>query len=180
MHHEDGIINGAKLPTGCQMLRCMLAIKPGANGVLSQFDAAMVVLEQVWQFYMKANIPMAKCSNETTAKQLETMECRLDATFPLWPPNVEKLIDNPEDLAFLASMKTDRVATFGVLDIKLQLKSQAVNVHISLHLTQQLTEQKDQVLETISEEQHKQWTPPPLCTLHWDSKLTPMLSIRPC
>ncbi len=33
-----------------------------------------------------------------------------------------------------------------------------------------------QVLETISEEQHKQWTPPPLCTLHWDSKLTPMLS----
>ena len=29
-----------------------------------------------------------------------------------------------------------------------------------------------QVLETTSEEQHKQWTPPPLCTLHWDSKLT--------
>ncbi|KAJ8005633.1 hypothetical protein DPEC_G00119960 [Dallia pectoralis] len=100
-HHEDGIINGAKLPTGCQMLRCMLAIKPGANGVLPQFEAAMVVLEQVWPFYMKANIPM-------------------------------------------------------------------------------LTEQKDQVLETISEEQHKQWTPPPLCSLHWDSKLTPMLSIRPC
>ncbi|CAL8370419.1 unnamed protein product [Boreogadus saida] len=35
---------------------------------------------------------------------------------------VENLIDNPEDLAFLASMKTDRVATFGVLDKKLQLK----------------------------------------------------------
>ncbi len=50
------------------------------------------------------------------------MECRLDATFPLWPPNVEKLIDNPEYLAFLASMKTDRVATFGVLDKKRQLK----------------------------------------------------------
>ena len=32
------------------------------------------------------------------------------------------LIDNPEDLAFLASMKTDRVVTFGVLDKKLQLK----------------------------------------------------------
>ncbi|KAJ8007589.1 hypothetical protein DPEC_G00095600 [Dallia pectoralis] len=59
-HHEDGIINGAKLPTGCQMLRCMLAIKPGANGVLSQFEAAMVVLEQVWPFYMKANIPMVR------------------------------------------------------------------------------------------------------------------------
>ena len=36
--------------------------------------------------------------------------------------NVENLIDNPEDLAFFASMKTDRVATFGVLDKKLQLK----------------------------------------------------------
>ncbi|KAJ8015190.1 hypothetical protein DPEC_G00023560 [Dallia pectoralis] len=144
---EDGIITGAKLPTGRQILRCMLAIKPGANGVLSQFEAAMVVLVQVQPFYKKANIPMvrdkhachnvvdlvnaniklrkisqAKCSNETTAKQLETMECRLDATFLLWPPNVEKLIDNPEDLAFLASMKTDRVATFGVLDKKLQLK----------------------------------------------------------
>ncbi|KAJ7985890.1 hypothetical protein DPEC_G00345160 [Dallia pectoralis] len=140
---EDGIITGAKLPN----LRCMLAIKPGANGVLSQFKAAMVVLEQVWPFYKKANIPMvrdkhachnvvdlvnaniklwkisqAKCSNETTAKQLETMECRPDPTFLLWPPNVEKLIDNPEDLVFLASMKTDRVATFGVLDKKLQLK----------------------------------------------------------
>ena len=32
------------------------------------------------------------------------------------------------------------------------------------------------MLETISEEQHEQWTPPPMCTLHWDSKLTPMLN----
>ncbi len=125
----------------------MLAKKPGANGALSQFEAAKVVLEQVRPFYKKANIPMvsdkrachkmvdlvnannklrkisqAKRSSEITAKQLEKMECRLDATFPLWPPNVVKLIDNPEDLAFLASMKTDRVATFGVLDKKRQLK----------------------------------------------------------
>ncbi|XP_034087493.1 uncharacterized protein LOC117556300 [Gymnodraco acuticeps] len=144
---EDGIITGAKLPTGRQILRYMLAKKPGANGALSQFEATKGVLEQVRPFYKKANIPMvsdkrachkmvdlvnannklrkisqAKRSSETTAKQLEKMECRLDATFPLWPPNVEKLIDNLEDLAFLASMKTDRVATFGVLDKKLQLK----------------------------------------------------------
>ncbi len=125
----------------------MLAKKPGANGALSQFEAAKVVLEQVRPFYKKANIPMvsdkrachkmvdlvnannklrkisqAKRSSEIAAKQLEKMECRLDATFPLWPPNVEKLIDNPEDLAFLASMETDRVATFGVLDKMRQLK----------------------------------------------------------
>ncbi|KAI4799919.1 hypothetical protein KUCAC02_016457 [Chaenocephalus aceratus] len=141
------ITTGAKLPTGRQILRCMLAKKPGGNGALSQFEATKGVLEQVRPFYKKANIPMvsdkrachkmvdlvnannklrkisqAKRSSETSAKQLEKMECRLDATFPLWPPNVEKLIDNPEDLAFLASMKTDRVATFSVLDKKLQLK----------------------------------------------------------
>jgi hypothetical protein len=33
-----------------------------------------------------------------------------------------------------------------------------------------------QVLEAISKERHEQWTPPPMCTLHWDSKLTQMLS----
>ncbi|KAJ8015970.1 hypothetical protein DPEC_G00002230 [Dallia pectoralis] len=91
---KDGIITGAKLTN----LRCMLAIKPGANGAVSQFEAAMVVLEQVRPFYKKANIPMvrdkhashnvvdlindniklwkisqAKHSNVTTAKQLETM-----------------------------------------------------------------------------------------------------------
>ena len=32
------------------------------------------------------------------------------------------------------------------------------------------------MLEAISEEQHEQWTPPLMCTLHWDSKLTPMLT----
>ncbi|KAJ4931376.1 hypothetical protein JOQ06_025673 [Pogonophryne albipinna] len=127
---ENGIITGAKLPTGRQILRCMLAKKPGANGALSQFEATKGVLEQVRPFYkmvdlVNANnklrkISQAKRSSETTAKQLEKMECKLDATFPLWPPNVEKLIDNPEDLAFLASMKTDRVSTFGVLDKKLQ------------------------------------------------------------
>ena len=144
---EDGIITSDKLATGRHVLRCMLAKKPGANGALSQFEAAKVVLEQVRAFYKKANIPMvsdkrachkmvdlvnannkmrkisqAKRSNENTAKQLEKMECRLDATFPLRPPNVEKLIDNPEDLAFLARMKSDRVATFVVLDKQLQLK----------------------------------------------------------
>ena len=31
-------------------------------------------------------------------------------------------------------------------------------------------------LETISEEQHEQWTPPPIGTLHWNSKLMPMLT----
>ena len=61
-------------------------------------------------------------ANNKLLKISLAMEWRLDVTFPLWPSKVENLIDNPEDLAFLASMKTDRVATFGVLDKKLQLK----------------------------------------------------------
>ncbi|KAJ4939198.1 hypothetical protein JOQ06_028654 [Pogonophryne albipinna] len=180
-------------------------------------------------------ISQAKRSSETTAKQLEKMECRLDATFPLWPPNVEKLIDNPEDLAFLASMKTDRVATFGVLDKKLQLKvkrreeRQAAAAARQSRCEKELEEmtamsglvsESDEEPEedtntvcptsegepshkrkktgtnvfipqdilsrpSLTEQdakcwrqsvRHKQWTPPPLCTLHWDSKLTPMLS----
>ncbi|KAJ7983841.1 hypothetical protein DPEC_G00370670 [Dallia pectoralis] len=33
-HHEDGIITRRQTPTGFQMLRCMLAIKPGYDQVL--------------------------------------------------------------------------------------------------------------------------------------------------
>ena len=33
-----------------------------------------------------------------------------------------------------------------------------------------------QVLEAINNECHEQWTPPRLCTMHWDSKLTSSLS----
>ena len=49
-------------------------------------------------------------------------ERKLDATFPLWSPNAEELIREPKDIAFLASMKGDRVATFGAFDAKLQSK----------------------------------------------------------
>ena len=43
----------------------------------------------------------------------------LDKTFKLWPDNVEELV-NDKDLLFLESMKTDRAASFGSLDTKLQ------------------------------------------------------------
>lgn len=151
--NNDGIITGAKLPSGRQILRCMLyncdaqlhAKRPGSTGALSRFEAAKVVLEQVRPFYAKANIPMvsdrracdkmvalvddnnklrhipqARRSSEATARQADAMERRLDATFPLWSPNAEELIRDPEDVAFLASMKGDRVATFGAFDAKLQ------------------------------------------------------------
>ncbi|KAJ8337082.1 hypothetical protein SKAU_G00383020 [Synaphobranchus kaupii] len=112
----DGIITGAKLPSGRQILRCMLyncdaqlhAKRPGLNGALSWGSCG--------------RIPQARRSSEATARQVDPMECRLDATFPLWSPNAEELIRDPEDVAFLASMKGDRVATFGAFDAKLQSK----------------------------------------------------------
>uniref|UniRef100_UPI00358E1E58 uncharacterized protein n=1 Tax=Myxine glutinosa TaxID=7769 RepID=UPI00358E1E58 len=153
--NEDGIITGAKLPSGRQILRCMLyncdaqlhAKRPSSIGALSRFEVAKVVLEQVRPFYTKANIPMvsdrrvcdkmvalvndnnklrripqARRSSEATARQVDAMEHRLNATFPLWSPNAEELIRDPEDVAFLASMKGDRVATFGMFAAKLQSK----------------------------------------------------------
>ncbi|KAJ8400712.1 hypothetical protein AAFF_G00394810 [Aldrovandia affinis] len=52
--NTDGIITGAKLPSGRQILRCMLynrdtqldAKRPGSIGALRRFEAAKVVLEQ--------------------------------------------------------------------------------------------------------------------------------------
>ena len=151
----DAIITGAKLPSGRQILRCLLhncdtqlhAKRPGLTGAVSRFQAAKIVLEQVRPFYGKANIPMVsdrracekmialldannnlrkipkeRRSSEATARLVDAMEHKLDATFPLWTPNAEELIRDPEDLAFLASMKGDRVATFGAFDVKLQSK----------------------------------------------------------
>ncbi|MEL7309707.1 MAG: hypothetical protein AAGK05_18910, partial [Pseudomonadota bacterium] len=118
-------------------------------GSSSRLQTAKYVLEQVRPFYAKANIPMlgdkhscdkmvalldknkklrcipqARRSTESAARRLGAMQEKLDATFPLWAPNAEDLISNPEDLAFLSSMKGDRVATFGALDMKLKAKAQ--------------------------------------------------------
>ncbi|KAI4830172.1 hypothetical protein KUCAC02_001822, partial [Chaenocephalus aceratus] len=110
---EDGIITGAKLPTGRQIIRCMLAKKPGANGALSQFEATKGVLEQVRPFYKKANIAMMS-DKRTCHKMVDLVNAN---------NKLRKISQAKRSiLAFLASMKTDRVATFGVLDKKLQLK----------------------------------------------------------
>ena len=50
------------------------------------------------------------------------MQAMLSSTFLLWPQNADSLIKHDEDLAFLQSMKGDRVASFGGLDKKLAQK----------------------------------------------------------
>jgi len=56
----------------------------------------------------------------------------LAQTFPLWPANAEQLIKNPEDVAFLQSMKTNCLAPFGprdkVLAAKVQRREQRDNM----------------------------------------------------
>lgn len=65
------------------------------------------------------NIPMTRRSATSTIAKLTSMDEMLRMTFRLWPANAETIIKNPEDLAFLRSMKTDRAASFSGLDAKL-------------------------------------------------------------
>ena len=61
-------------------------------------------------------------AGKAAAQQAAAMHRRLDASFPLWSPTAEQLMNEPEDVAFLVSMKGDRVATFGAFDAKLHSK----------------------------------------------------------
>ena len=126
------------------MYHCNVAAncqRPGSTGAPSRFTTAKVVLKQIESFYGKANIPMVterracekiikllddnnklrsidKSRRDTpyTKRKLEDMQLMLASTFQLWPPNVESLIKNPEDLAFLKSMQSNRSASFGAFD----------------------------------------------------------------
>lgn len=134
----------------CMMFHCNAAAhseRPGSLGALSRFTTAKVVLKQVTALYEKANIPMVtdrracekivkllddnnklrsidKSRRDTPATQrkLEEMQAMLSSTFQLWSQNVESLVKNEEDLAFLTSMKGDRAASFGAFDKTLAQK----------------------------------------------------------
>lgn len=113
----------------------------GGQSGRSKWDAAQLVFSQVADFYKKANVPTLterKCSEEiialhcdflklkaipinrrestATITKLENWETRLEKTFQLWPKR-NLVIKNAEDRAFLESMQTDRLATFGGMDM---------------------------------------------------------------
>ncbi len=141
---DDAIITGCRLPTNRQVLRCMLyytTIPDDTNQNKSKWSAAKIVLAQLMIFYQKANIPVIseiKCcerlvnlleenakiraipkdrrTSQATLNKLQEMEKKLGETFQLWPANAENVIKNPEDLAFLLSMKGNRSASFGAQD----------------------------------------------------------------
>ena len=158
---EDAVITGAHLPTRRQVLCCMMYHTNVPNKITnvnrSQWEAARLVLNQLVVFYGKANIPMIselkaceriiqllkenaklraipkeRRSNASVVSRINAMEASLCETFPLWPADVERLIANAEDMAFLHSMKTNRTATFGSKDSILDKKIQRSNVRKQL------------------------------------------------
>src|SRR6218665_3374926 len=113
----------------CMMYHCNKAAntdRPGDVGATPHFTTAKLVLQQIATIYEKANIPMVsqrrccekiiklvaennklhainKDRRDTPASKhkLQESQRKLASTFQLWPPNVETLIKNEEDPAFL-------------------------------------------------------------------------------
>ena len=138
----DSQITGSRLPTNQQVLRCyMYHQQQGAPSRQIKLVTANLVLTQVSEFYRKANIPMisdtkacqkiikladdnaklrsipaARRTRPYVLNKLKCMEIELNKTFQIWPANVTKLVTISEDLQFLESMKTDRLASFGSTD----------------------------------------------------------------
>lgn len=137
---DDAEITGSRLPTYSQVIRCYMyyqQFRPGET----KYKMAQQVYNQLILFYSKGNIPMIKegkgcekilkvvqnnaklraipSSRRAQKHALEKVEKEnllLTKTFPLWPNDAETLIANEEDLKFLKSMQTDRIASFGGLD----------------------------------------------------------------
>ena len=147
---QDSQINGTRLPTCLQVLRCfMWHTEDGKLERRSRWESAKLVLQKVTPFYGKANIPIIserkaiekiikladdnsklrsipinRRTTPASITKVNQMEMKFMETFPLWPNDASSHIKNPEDLAFLESMKTDRCATFGCQDKLLADKMQ--------------------------------------------------------
>ena len=130
----------------------MYHLDEGACVNRTRWQSAKLVLSKLTVFYKKANLPMISESKacekiikllDDNAKlraiplkrrstpnciyKVQAMKAQLAKTFPLWPANVEQTLKNTEDLCFLESMKTDRLATFGSRE---QVLAENYNVNI--------------------------------------------------
>ena len=110
---SDSVITGARLPTNRQVIRCMLySIESGCKTNTTKWEACNAVLQQVREFYEKANIPMnsdricctkmmrlmadnaairaipiKRRDTETSRRRLAAMQTMLDETFIVWSQN---------------------------------------------------------------------------------------------
>lgn len=145
---DDGEIHGSRLPTSRAVLRCfMYHLNVGKALRRTKFETAKSIYGKIVPFFEKAHvpslsekvscgkiiemyeknaklreIPVARRETPTTLTRLEAMQNLLSKTFVMWPADVEKRIENLEDLSFLKSMMNDRKATFGSHDSILALQ----------------------------------------------------------
>lgn len=140
----DGEITGSRLPTALQILRSIIFhLEDGYSENRTKYEAAKIVYMKTIPFFEKGGIPMlaeqtccqkiikllqeneklrripkARRTTPAVIAKVEQYQNDLSKTFPLWTPNSEHIIQNPEDLKFLKSMKTDRIATIAGFDVK--------------------------------------------------------------
>ena len=121
--------------------------------MISERKACQKIIKAVDENAKLRRIPKQRREKPSCLARLRREEIQLKKTFPLWLQNVELLLKNSEDVKFLQSMKSDRIATFGskdaVLVKKIQRKKCAaavnkndkkklINIKISLHYQQPL------------------------------------------
>ena len=176
---EDANITGTRLPTKEQVIRCFKYHQDLAcNHNYTKAAIAKIVLGKLEPFYEKGHIPMIapKSASDkiiklvsTNAKLREIPKLRrssgagkdreridkeledLKTTFVLWPKNVEQLITNEEDKAFLQSMMSDRVASFGCKDNILKKKTEKIREEAKLSevRARKSTEEVDKLFHTV-------------------------------
>ena len=176
--NDDAKITGSRLPTSLQVLRCLMYhLDEGACVNRTRWQSAKLVLSKLTVFYKKANLPMiseskacekiikllddnakiraiplTRRSTPNCIKKVQAMEAQLAKTFPLWPANVEQTVKNTEDLRFLESMKTNRLATFGSRDKVLAAKLQRRHRRKQLQETRRDKMLKELMTTTLTSE----------------------------
>lgn len=181
---EDAEITGIRLPTYGQVLRCYkYHQEQGLSDKKTKRDIAKIVLDKVKQFYEKGNIPMTadktacekiidysernrtlRCtpvkrrSEPSVQAKIDKQKEEFKKTFPLWARNAEEMIKIPEDIAFLTSMKTDRVATFAGYDKQFAQKVQRKNKRELEELERKERHKRQKksttTIELVSDEDH--------------------------
>jgi len=178
---KDEEITGCRLPTNGQVLRCYMFHQHEGSAQCTvsnrtKRDNAKIVLENIIPFYLKGNIPMVsekwgcekivqlfeknakvreipvgRRSSPSVLAKLESVTNELSKTFPLWDSDAEKNMKNKEDIQFLQSMKTDRVASFGVLDQALasQIKRKQSRTLKQREFQEQAEKETDLAYQTV-------------------------------
>lgn len=126
----------------CYMFYQRKGSAKGSSSSSTKRDNAKIVLTKIIPFYQKGNVKMIseksacekimklveknhkirgiptdrRSHSGTKAKLKVEVENELKKTFPLWAKDAEDCMKNQDDIKFLQSMKTDRVASFGCYD----------------------------------------------------------------